>query len=230
MTRVAIRPPEYFPTLSYMALVVHVDLFVLADTFQYSHKSLHNRTRLRNPQGWQWITVPLRGTQHKRPIREVEISNRRKWARSHRRAFAFNYRSTMYFEYYEEDFMPLLETTWERLGPLTTRSVELLSELLEIDTPLRRASELPSAPGSVPAVLDALEEYDDVQLVAPPAAAEHDAAHAPAVSAFYYDEPTYRQNFEGFEPGMSTADMLFNYGPETRALLREEARAEPVDA
>ena len=35
------------------------------------------------------------------------------------------------------------------------------------------------------------------------------------------DEPVRRQNFPGFVGGVSTLDLLFNYGPAAVALLRE---------
>ena len=69
---IAIRPPEYFPCLAYAALLLAVDCFVLADTFQYSRQSFQNRTKVRNPQGWQWVSIPLKGGQHGRPICQVE--------------------------------------------------------------------------------------------------------------------------------------------------------------
>jgi hypothetical protein len=226
--RIAIRPPEYFPNAAYLALLMHVDHFVLADTFQYSHKSLHNRARLRNPQGWQWVTVPLRGTQHHRAIREVEISDRRKWPRSHWRAFMYNYRSTMYFEFFEDDLAPIFEKRWERLGPLTCATTELLAEFLELETTLVRASDLDDAPDDVPGVLAALGTGDDAELIAPLDAARHDAAFAPVVRAFHFEGERYRQNFEGFEPEMTAADLIFNYGPEARSHLRQGARLEAV--
>lgn len=229
MECVAIRPPEYFPRLSYMALVAAVDTFVVADTFQYSNRSFHNRTRLRSPQGWHWVTVPLRGPQHGRPIDRVEIENKRKWPRSHRRSFEYDYRSTMYFEYYEDTFVAIFERTWERLGPLTARSVELLHGLMELDTRLLRASSLPGRPDSVAAVLGALGD-GEAEVWAPPAAAPHDAEQVERIKVFHFEEAPYHQNFEGFEPGLSAADMLFNYGPETVSELERRGQVVPLDA
>lgn len=218
---IAVRPPEYFPRLSYMALVQHVDHFVLADTFQYSRQTFQNRSKLRNPEGWQWISVPLFGRQHGRSLRDVEIDSNVRWLERHWRAFMYNYRSTMYFEYYESSFQPFFDREWARLGPLACRSVELLCELLEIDTPLRRASELEGAPDSVPAIMNALGADT---LLAPAEVASHEDVEVSAVRAFHYDHPTYRQNFEGFEPGMSAADVVFNYGPEAPRIITRGAR------
>ncbi|MFB6098553.1 MAG: WbqC family protein [Salinibacter sp.] len=41
------------------------------------------------------------------------------------------------------------------------------------------------------------------------------------VERMSYDHPTYRQNFQGFEPEMSAADLVFNYGREAQRILAE---------
>ncbi len=214
---VAVRPPEYFPGLAYMALVQAADVFVMADTFRHSRRSMQSRGRLRTPQGWQWISVPLKGGQRGRAIREVAVENRERWLVKHWRSFQYNYRTTPYFEYYEPQVAPFFERTWQQLGALSCASVELLHELLALPTRLVRASALPGRPDTVPAVLEQIEAG---ALMALPEAAAHDAALVSDVEAFRFDAPMYRQNFDGFEAGLSAADLVFNYGPEAAALLR----------
>lgn len=218
---IAVRPPEYFPRLRYMALMQAVDCFVLADTFRYSRQSFQNRSRLRNPQGWQWITVPLQSGQRGRAIRDIEINMRGRWIEKHWRAFQYNYRSTPYFEYFEAQVEPFFERTWDRLGPLTTASVELVHDLMGLSTTLVRASSLDGAPASLEGILAAMNRRD---LLAPADAAPHDREVVPALDVFRFETPTYRQNFEGFEPGMSAVDVVFNYGPEARSLLEQGAQ------
>lgn len=218
---IAIRPPEYFPRLSYFALLLEVDRFVLADTFEYSRQSYHNRTKLRNPNGWQWVTVPLEWGQSKAPLVEVSIQENPVWKHKHWRALMFNYRSTPYFEFYEDDFKALYEVEWESLGDLTSATVELVCELLEITAKRVRASELPGAPGSFEAIW---EKEAGSQLLSLEDAAKRNQAFVPDLQVLRYEAPTYRQNFPGFEPGMSVLDVLFNYGPEAVGVIRQGSR------
>lgn len=213
---IAVRPPEYFPGLAYFGLMQEVDRFVLADTFPYRRRSFQNRGKLRNPQGWQWITVPMDDHQHKRPIYEVDIQTGGRWLEKHWRAFQFNYRSTPYFEYFEEEVEPFFQREWTKLGELTCTSVELLHRLLDLSTPLVRATELGEQPDTLKAVLRAT---DATTLISPEDAVPDDQAVASVLQVVRYDHPTYRQNFDGFEPGMSAADVLFNYGPEARSII-----------
>ena len=219
--RIAVRPPEYFPRLASLALMQQADRFVLADTFQYSRQSFQNRARLRTPprprQAWQWISVPLKGRQHGRPICEVEVDNRTTWARSHWRAFHYNYRTAPFFDHYEEAFRDLFERPWTHLGALTCATTERLHELFGLASTLVRASELPGVPRHLQALVEAA---GGGMLLTSGAAAAHDRRHVASVEAVAYREPAYRQNFDGFEPGMSAADLLFNYGPEALSVLR----------
>ena len=146
---IAIQPPAYFPGLRYVALMQHVDYFVLADTFRYSQSAAPSRSRLRNPQGWQWITVPLRPHQKGRPIHEVAINEDDPWKGKHWRAFQYNYRSTPYFEFFEPEVEPFFERRWDTLGRLTCASVLLLHDMLDLTTTVLRASEMKGAPDTV---------------------------------------------------------------------------------
>jgi WbqC-like protein family. len=213
---IAVRPPEYFPRLRYVSLLQHVDHFILANTFPYRHQSFQNRSKLRSPQGWHWITVPVFGNRDGAPIRDVEIKTKGRWQEKHWRSFFYNYCSTMYFEFFERSFRPFFERTWEHLSSCTCRSVELLVELFGLRTSVTRASELEGAPDTLEGVVRATEA--DV-LAVPEEAPSSPAPRGAEVQTIEYEHPTYRQNFDGFESGMSAADLVFNYGREAQRIL-----------
>ncbi len=222
----AVVPPEYFPRLERVALALRAKRLVLADTFQYSRQSYHNRTRLRNPQGWQWISVPLRAHQHGVPIEQAAIGQLRDWSRRHWRAFCYNYRTTPYFEFYEPRLEAIFRQTWKTLGALTCATFLLTLQLFEIDTPVVRASELVGRPASMAAIARVLAADT---LLLPEATASIDRVAAPQVCVLRFEEPVYRQNFEGFVPGMTALDMLFNLGPvEARTLLEAHSQVIPI--
>ena len=213
---IAVRPPEYFPRLQYMALLQRVDHFVLADTFPYRRQSFQNRSKLRSPQGWHWITIPIFGRRDGAPLRDVEIKTEGRWLEKHWRSFLYNYRTTMYFEFFEASFRPFFEQTWTRLSPCTCRTVKLLAELFGLETPVTRASQLDGAPASLAETVQATGA--DV-LAVPEQDASSAALPEVGVQTVAYEHPTYHQNFGGFEAGMSAADLVFNYGREARRIL-----------
>lgn len=219
---VAVRPPEYWPRPLFLALLDAADKMVLADTLPYSRQSWQNRTRVRNPAGGQWMSVPLAAGRKGRSIREAEIEGSSRWLRKHWRALAYNYRTTPFFEFYEPELVSFFEREWKHLAEITCASVQKIAELFGIETPLARAGEMEGAPASARdihrfaggAFLSARDtEAADRRLV---------RVHAVVHSG----ELVYRQNFQGFFPGMSALDLLFNYGPEALPMIRSKARVE----
>ena len=228
MNTIAVRPPEYFPNLSFLALGLRADVLVLADTFQYSRQSHQNRAALRNPQGWQWISVPLKTRGPDCAVRDAEIENREPWQRKHWRAMEYNYRSTPYFEFFEPELEPLMRDEWTTLGALTCATVEFVFEQFGLTVDVRRASALPDAPDSLEKVVRAVDS--PTTILSPPDAAPHDAGSGYDVQVLSVNEPEYRQNFEGFEPGMSAVDLLFNYGPEGLHFVTENINVDSLES
>lgn len=220
---IAVRPPEYFPRLEYLAVLQHVDHFILADTFPYRRQSFQDRSKLRNAPGWHWISVPTIGQREGAPLREVEIKTEGRWQEKHWRSFLYDYRSTMYFEYFQADFQPFFDSTWTYLGPCACRSVELSAELFGLRTKITRTSALAGTPTDLAGVLEAVAP----DTVAIPASQGDlgDWGSSVEVTAVTYEPPTYRQNFEGFEPGMAAVDLVFNYGREAPRLLAKGLQA-----
>lgn len=224
---IAVQPPEYFPRLEYMALVQHVDHFVLGDTFPYRRGTFHDRSRLRNAQGWHWITIPLFGNPHGAPIHEVKIETGGRWREKHWRSFLYDYRTTMYFEYVQDTIKPFFGHTWEVLAACSCRSVALLADLFGLETTLHRASDLVGSPESVADVVQAIGAQT---LVVPESEADVSSISGAEVRGFTYDAPTYRQNFEDFESGMTAADLVFNYGPQAPRCLAQGVVESPAEA
>lgn len=220
----AVRAPEYFPRLDYVAAMLFADCFVLADTYQYVRQSYQNRMTMRNPDGWQWVTVPLKGGQHGLPHNAVRIRQVRSWRKRHWKAFAYNYRKAPYFEHYEDRLRAFFECPRALLGDLVIASVELMHDCLGLRAALVRASELPGCPTAAADILRALRPGT---LLVTPETAALDAPLARNTMVLCFDHPTYRQTFDGFEPGMTTLDLLFNYGPETTEMLRRATRLVP---
>ncbi|MEX1055687.1 MAG: WbqC family protein, partial [Rhodothermales bacterium] len=125
-----------------------------------------------------------------------------------------------FFEFYEPELKWIFEHDWKFLGDLTCATVEALCALLEIDTPIVRSADLQGRPSALGQIMETEGRND---LLSPREVARFDAETVVPVAVLEFGELEYRQNFEGFEPGMSVLDLLFNYGPETMPLIRRAA-------
>jgi len=219
--KIVIRPPEYWPGLASVALMRAADVVVLADTFQYSRQSLQNRTRIRNPDGWQWVSVPLKGGQHGQPQCLTRIRPVPGWRKRHWKAILFNYSQSPYFDHYKDSVQALYQRNWKYLGELNIATIRLVYEWLGGSPPLFSATELDDSLNSMEKIL---RLWPDAELLAPAGIPEPFSVHR-----LYFSSPRYRQTFSGFFSGMTVLDLVFNYGPESAELLYSGTQIQSED-
>ena len=210
---VAVSAPEYFPRLAYAALMQAAGRFIVMDTWQYVRQSFQNRSKLRTPGGWQWITIPLRRRQYGRSHARTLIAPEPGWRRRHWRALRYNYGRSPFFDHYAEDLRALLFRPAASLSELTYASVCFIHASFGMDAALERSSE---------AAADSAEILSSIApccLLSTREQARHVRAPDPLVLLF--DHGSYRQPHAGFEAGMSALDLLFGYGPDAPRMLRE---------
>src|SRR5713226_2493691 len=79
MSVCVISQPRFFPGLHYLHRMMVADIFVIFDTVQFTPRHEENRTRLKSPQGPQWLTVPMRQLSREQPILQTHIDNAQPW-------------------------------------------------------------------------------------------------------------------------------------------------------
>src|SRR5438046_7456202 len=139
---VTIHQPNYLPYLGFFHKMANADLFVVYDTALYSKQlGLHNRNRIKTPQGAQWLTVPVQhATLH--ALRDVQIVQG-PWGTRHRLSLDANYKKAPFYASYAEEIRRVLEKPWTSLALLNEALIELVARWLSIPTKMIRASELP---------------------------------------------------------------------------------------
>ena len=89
----------------------------------YQKQSYRNRCCFYAADGMQSLSFPIiheSGT-HKRPISEIRIDYSKPWVMQHKRAIISAYRTSAYFEYYQDELFEILDSRPERLIDLNTR-------------------------------------------------------------------------------------------------------------
>lgn len=200
--------------------MLRADAIVLLDTAQYSRQSFQNRMRIRNPDGSQWLTVPVKGGQFGDSIAETVVDGSSGWQRLHDKALRFNYSTSPFYEHYRPRLEPVFHESSQMLGDITCRSMVVLSELFGSGVSIDRASGLPGSPRTISAILG---RYPDGVLLQSHSTSGVEADVPRQVICTVSNEP-WRQNFDGFVSGMSSLDLLFNLGPEARSYLLANSR------
>jgi hypothetical protein len=222
----AVHQPQYLPWAGYLDKIDRADRFVLLDNVQFKKGEWQNRNRIKTAAGWQWLTVPVLHD-YGQAIREVRIDPAREtWGRKHREALRTNYAATPYYDWVRAVLDPVWDGAWELLAPLNRATVEALTGLLGITTPIYTASELRAAP-----------EHPDERLIELCRQLGADTYLAGAGGSAYMEldrwakagirvevqrfvHPEYAQPFGDFLPAMSAVDLLCNCGPGALDLLR----------
>lgn len=223
---VCIHQPDFAPWLGFFHRLLRCDVFVVLDNVQFLRQGWHHRDKIRLGDREHWLTVPVLKTgRYTQTIAETEIDDGADWRRKHLGTLASAYGKAPHFD----TVMPWLEALYRRndrsLMAFNMAVLAGMQEMLGLTVPTFLASRLPvSGTGSARLVSIVRAVGGDGYLTGTGARDYLDeAAFAAAgigVRWQRFSHPAHRQCGEGFLPGLSTLDALFNVGPaETRRLL-----------
>lgn len=226
--KVAIHQPQYLPWLGYFEKMDHADLFVFLDNVQFKKNEWQNRNRIRTPEGWQWITVPVLHRFGQR-IDEVRINNTVDWRRKHSQALCLNYGRAPFFSRYWGGFDELLQKPWEGLAELNISVSMFLAESMGIRRPVFRASTLEAPEGSTERLVRICQILGASTYLSGRDGAKYldlDRFREAGVGVEFqdYQHPAYQQCYNPFYPFLSVFDLLVNQGERSLSILRGGSR------
>ena len=110
---VSIMQPAYLPWLGYFERIAMSDLHIVLDHVNIDASSktkFANRNKIRTPEGWSWLTVPLKskGKHGRLFLHEAEIVTESSWRQKHLGALKANYSRTAYFAEHRDLFRKCL--------------------------------------------------------------------------------------------------------------------------
>jgi len=221
---VAIHQPNYLPWLGLFHKLWMSDIFVILDDVEYTSNSWTNRNKIKTPDGWTWLTVPVHDSTG--PIADVEIVTTEDWRLTHRKSLQHNYGQSPYFDEYCDAFFDIYETEWDRLGALNITLINELISLLDIECTIAYSSEFDVDSEKTTRLVDLCNAVDAECYFSGQGAKSYlrpalfaDAGIDLVYQSFEY--PTYDQRFDEFIPNLSVVDPLFNVGAEqTKELLQ----------
>jgi len=228
---VSINQPAYLPWLGYFHRIAVSDAHIVLDHVQFEKNSFTNRNKIRTPNGWCWLTVPVKTASKFGQLRidEIEIANEKKWAIKHWNSLRLNYSKSPYFDQHAAFFERVYTREWQRLADLIRELTAYLLDAFGINTKCHFSSEMKAAGKKDELVLQLCLELGATVYLSGPLGRNYlreDMFSSNGVRVRYddYDHPTYVQAYPGFEAYMAALDLLFNAGPASLEIMLKNQR------
>lgn len=231
---VSIHQPAYLPWLGYFHRIAVSDAHVVLDDVQFEKNSFINRNKIKMPEGWRWLTVPVKtsGKFGNLSINSVEIAGDRPWAAKHWETLRMNYSRAPFFGQHAVFFEGIYSRRWKKLIDLTHEITAYLLDEFKIETKIYFASRMRGSGKKDELILNLCRELGATTYLSGPLGRNYlreDFFHEHAVTVRYddYHHPEYSQAHPGFEPYMAAIDLLFNVGPASRDILLKDQPLKP---
>ena len=125
--------PTYFPSISHFAAIVQAEkvTFEMEDNFQ--KQTNRNRTYIYSPNGIQLLNIPVKHskTAHQK-TKEIKIENDFNWQKQHFKSLEAAYRTSPFFEYFEDEILPIFEKKHQFLMDLNFETMEFVAKCLRM--------------------------------------------------------------------------------------------------
>ncbi len=134
--------PTYFPNIATFAVIVQNDIqWEVEDNYQ--KQTYRNRCYVCTDLGKHMLSIPIQhvgGIHGRQKYKEVLLDNSYAWQRNHWRTLQTAYRTSPFFEFYEDEVAPLYEQTFEKLLDFNLQTIATICECLQIHMPIAKTS------------------------------------------------------------------------------------------
>ena len=183
----------------------------------YQKQSYRNRCRFYGADGVQTLSFPIihEGGTHKQPISEIKVDYRKPWIQQHQKAIVSAYRTSAYFEYYQDELFEIMNSRPERLFDLNLAIIRFFIEKTGIAVDLRKTDDF-FRDGNIILQDGKTIACEDLR----------DSIHPKKADTILKNlglEKPYFQVFaqkHGFISDLSIMDLLFNEGPDSILYLK----------
>ncbi|WP_139002287.1 WbqC family protein [Hyunsoonleella aestuarii] len=196
--------PTYFPSISNFVAIANAKEIIFEMDDNFLKQTYRNRCYIYGANGKLALKIPVIHTQKNRQkYRDVKIFNEEKWQCNHWKSLLSAYKTSPFFEYYEDDFRPLFEQKEDFILDFNLKCFDFICDILPLELKLSKTE----------IYKDEVENVVDFRNLV-------NAKREP-VQKFN----TYTQVFEskhGFIPNLSILDLIFNEGPNALNYLESQ--------
>lgn len=134
--------PSYFPSISHFAAMAQSEsiTFEVEDNFQ--KQTNRNRTYIYSPNGIQLLNIPVKHSKEShQKTKDIKIETDFDWQKQHFKSLEAAYRSSPFFEFFEDDIRPIFEKKHEFLLDLNFETLAIVTKCLRMKLEFDTTSE-----------------------------------------------------------------------------------------
>ncbi|WP_159018303.1 WbqC family protein [Algibacter sp. L3A6] len=201
--------PTYFPSIAHFIAIANTDELIFETDDNFLKQTYRNRAYVYGANGKLTLNIPVIHSQKNRQkYRDVKIFNEEKWQSLHWKSLLSAYRTSPFFEYYEDELQPLFEMKTDFILDFNLKCFETITECLQLDVNTSKTEIYQENP----------TDTNDFRFL----------VHAKKEQPQNFESYTQVfSNKHGFIPNLSILDLLFNEGPNALNYLESQTIITP---
>jgi len=225
----------YFPPISYFAALSRMQfsgqgcrtlkpvVAYLESNENYQKQSYRNRCHFYSASGMQSLSFPVvhEGRTHSIPVSKIKVDWSTPWLQQHKRAIVSAYRTSAFFEYYQDELFDIMDRRPETLWEYNLSIIRFFIEKIGLAVDLRYTGDFSMSDSSVEEGVWKGLPYNRAAGACDLREVIHPKRPDDILERLGLEKP-YFQVFSrkyGFIPNLSIMDLLFNEGTESIAAL-----------
>ncbi len=196
-----ILPIVYLGNIEYYSLLNRAEEVFFDLHGHYLKQNFRNRTEIYGANGKLNLIIPVEKHKNHTALQDIKISYDHFWQKQHWKSIASAYRSSPYFEFYEDEFEELFMKKYTYLVEFNLALQDKILECLSIS----------------PTITFSKEHHKEIE-----GFTNYRGYFTPKQKSLEFPKEPYNQVFEdkyGFIPNLFILDLLFNEGPNSGSFL-----------
>ncbi|MDO5608382.1 MAG: WbqC family protein [Capnocytophaga sp.] len=191
--------PTYFPSIAQMHLIMNYPC-VLEVSDNFVKQTLRNRAYIYGANGKLALVVPVKHSGGRQLFRDVRVENDFPWQRQHWKSLETAYRTSPFFEFFEDDLLPFFEKKFDFLADANIAAIEGVLSCLQTDINFSKTTIYEAEPTTA----------TDMRILS------NAKKELPVTTDEYYQGFAEKH---GFIPNLSVLDLLFHEGANAKNYL-----------
>lgn len=132
--------PTYFSPIAHYVALAKAENIIFEVEDNYQKQTCRTRCYIYSPNGSQLLNIPVKHYNKSRKTKDIKIDDSYSWQKLHLKAMQTAYRSSPFFEYFEEDLIIFFNNTPTFLLDLNLKVHELVLDFLQLEIQYTRTT------------------------------------------------------------------------------------------